>query len=293
MAFSHRPGTDAAWLPVVGAVTPIVDQARVRFGADTEGAIYFDLSPVRMIASITAPVLTVFSTADMLVPVDQVGAAFIRPFDPADFPEGFTQDLAGVLTRPEQRVRLLDVLDSDQREVFVEPVPAGTRTLKVGDQNGGEAKTVPLPFSRTRRWSIVVIDEGVPEPWVGHFKYAVNGDFTAFRQWALGEGVRPDQLTSGKLEGMMKRYLGLQPFETAIVREDGTRHEANLLDFPEAERADVLRALRTFARDDAAARRLAEAYAGLPAELKALGPALGDGSADAVRQALPAPNLLR
>ena len=84
----------------------------------------------------------------------------------------------------------------------------------------------------------------------------------------------------------MKRYLGLQPFETAIVREDGTRHEANLLDFPEAERADVLRGLTTFARDDAAARRLADMYTALPDELKALGPALGDGSAATVRRAL-------
>jgi len=59
-----------------------------------------------------------------------------------------------------------------------------------------------------------------------------------------------------------------------------------MLDFPQAEQADVRRGLITFARDDAAAARLAKLYAALPADLKAFGDTLGDGSAAAVRQAL-------
>jgi hypothetical protein len=60
------------------------------------------------------------------------------------------------------------------------------------------------------------------------------------------------------------------------------------LDYPEAERADVLLGLTAFAADDARAVRLGQLYAALPAPLKALGNRLGDGTAAGVRAALKA-----
>ena len=61
---------------------------------------------------------------------------------------------------------------------------------------------------------------------------------------------------------------------------------ANQLDYPEAERADVLLGLTAFAVDDACATRLAQHYANLPDTLKVLGPQLGDGRPTGVRAAL-------
>lgn len=286
VALSHREGSEEPWLPVLATVSTITDQIEVPYGADTEAPVFFNLSPVRLIDGITAPVLTAFSTADMLVPIDQVSEDFIRPVDRADFPEGFTQDLFDLLDRSAQRIRLLDVLASDRREIFMETVPEDAGRYKADLTIDGESKSLPLPFSRTRQWSIVIIDEGAPEPHVGHFKYGVDPEFSVFWHWALDQGIRTDQLTPGKLALMMKRYQGVQPLDFLVTPAEGAPYTGQLLDFPQAERADVLRGLITFARDDTAANHLAEVYSALPAALKGLGGSLGDGSAGSVRQAL-------
>ncbi len=146
-----------------------------------------------------------------------------------------------------------------------------------------------LPFSKEKVWSIVLIDEGPVEPAVGHFKYHWAIDHEPFRQWAEARGVAPEQLTAPKLERLMKRWRG-EPWRPLRVRPGGKGDmvDGNLLDYPEAERADVLLGLAAFAAEDARAVRLGRLYARLPAGLKALGDRLGDGSAAGVRAALEA-----
>ncbi len=63
-----------------------------------------------------------------------------------------------------------------------------------------------------------------------------------------------DQLTAKKLALMMQRYLGIQPLGFSVAPAEGAPYTAQLLDFSQAERADILRGLLTFARDDAAAQ---------------------------------------
>jgi hypothetical protein len=60
------------------------------------------------------------------------------------------------------------------------------------------------------------------------------------------------------------------------------------LDWPEAERADIIVGLSAFAANDASAVRLARVYEALPSKLKALGTTRGDGTAAGVRKALAA-----
>ena len=218
--------------------------------------------------------------------MNQVDKDNIHLINTADFPKGFTLDMAALLDKPAQRVRLMDVLSSDSCEIFTAAVPEGTGKYRADGSVDGEGKTLDLPFSKTRQWSIVIIDEGAPEPQVGHLKYAINPDFNAYWHWALGQGVLPGQLTAGKLTRLMQRYQGIQPLDFMVTPAEGPAHKAQLLDFPQAERTDVLRGLITFAADDAAAEHLAQVYAALPASLKALGDSLGDGSAASVRQAL-------
>jgi hypothetical protein len=145
---------------------------------------------------------------------------------------------------------------------------------------------VELPFSKERVWSLVVIDEGPVEPDAGHFRYAITPGQEPFLQWAFARGVTADQLTQPKLTRLMMRMLGREyrPFST---RPEGAAEpiDAVRLDFPEAERQDVLRGLLAFADDPARAMRLAERYQELPGELKALGPPMGN-TAEEVRSAL-------
>ncbi|MCE5229383.1 class I SAM-dependent methyltransferase [bacterium] len=285
VATSCRPGSSRPWLPTVAGQQELLTQAAERFGADFEAPAYFELSPVRLVEYVTAPVLAVFCTGDLNVPVDQVDPELTRPYDAADFPDGYTRDMSVLVAHPERRVRLLDVIPAGRREIFSVPVPKDARKKRMGgdDFNG---KPLDVPFSRSRQWSIAVIDEGPPEPRHSHFKHYIQPDTTNFRHWADGVGIQEDQLTPGKLAWLMKRYLDVQPLEFMVTPGQAAPYTCRLLDFPQAERADVLRGLITFARSDAAATRLAECYTALPAELKGLGEALGTGSAESVRRAL-------
>ena len=194
-----------------------------------------------------------------------------------------------LLARPEERLSLFDVVPASNRRVYVIPAPEGAGKLKPdGSVVDGGYKPIEVPFSQTQQWSLVIVDEGAPEPDVGHFKYALGPDVMPFVKWILRTPVRPEQLTSAKLELLMRRFQGLQQYQFNVNPPEGEPYQARMLDFEQAERADVLRGLLTFAQDDLCAIRLAGVYAGLPAERRALGPRLGTGSAQSIREALEA-----
>ena len=108
-----------AELPVFTAVASIADQATAVYGDNTDDAIWYRNCPLAQLDTITCPVLVYWSTADMLVPIDQVGKSWVRPFDAQAFPPGFTQDPEKLSTTPEGRLRALDVLSADDYELFV------------------------------------------------------------------------------------------------------------------------------------------------------------------------------
>ncbi len=114
------------------------------------------------------------------------------------------------------------MLASDRREIFVATVPEGAERYKADLTIDGESKS--LPFSRTRQWSIVIVDEGPPEPQIGHFKYAVDLKFSAFWHWALDQRLGSDQLTPSKLVPMMRRYQDIQPLDLPVTPAEGDLH---------------------------------------------------------------------
>ena len=88
---------------------------------------------------------------------------------------------------------------------------------------------------------------------------------------AVTLALAPGQLTEAKLERLMKRYAG-EPYLDVVATPEGRPGPMVLttLDFPEAERADVLRSLATYAKDPACAKRLAALYRKLPKRLRVL-----------------------
>jgi hypothetical protein len=282
------PGSEKPRMPILQIVGPIADQSRELYGVPFDSPAYVAVSPIGRLRDITAPTQATFSTADMLVPIAQVSKSLIRPHDPGQFPEGFSIAMSDRFPAPGGKRTLLDALPSAERELFVLPTGQGAARIGADLQPQGPARTVILPFSRTKRWSIVILDEGPVEPEVGHFKYAWALDREPFKKWAEQLGVRAEQLTRAKLEALMRRMMGKAPVAAPVNlrRMDGGEYQANLLDYPEAERADVLLGLRAFAEDDACSTRLCSLYRGLPRQLKALGASLGRGDADGVRQVL-------
>jgi hypothetical protein len=282
-------GSDAPRLPFVRIVGGIAEQARSLYGMPFDSPAYLALSPLAHLDTITAPTQVIFTTADMLVPVDQVGADLVQAHDPKLFPEGFSTALAERFPSVNGQRTLLGALPAERCAVYRLPLIAAPTLLGPGGVPQGDAKPLVLPFAADKVWSIAVVEEGPVGPQVGHFKYHWAVDHEPFRRWADARGAVADQLTAPKLERLMMRLRGT-PWRPLRVRPHGQAEEVvgNQLDYPEAETADVLLGLTAFATDDACATRLGTLYAQLPVDLKALGAALGDGSAAGVRAALAA-----
>jgi hypothetical protein len=257
-------GSSPAKIPALHAVGTLLKPCLTVYGENYDDATWFADSPVAQVSTITCPVSVYFSTADILVPINQVGAKWVQPFAKSQFPGGFTMDPEKLLTGRDGRLRLLDVLPESAYEVFRLPVPQGTSLHNVPG-GPGIATTSELPASAGKQWSIGIIDEGPPVPGIDHRKYDVSPTRNAFWKHVVTSKIASLQLTATKLERLMDRYAGKEWLPSRL------KH----LDFPESERADVLRGLRTYvAASPANARRFAELYAQLPAGRRVLEPGI-------------------
>jgi hypothetical protein len=286
LARAVPPGGKTPTLPVLTVVLSLAEIGVKTMGDDTDADSWLMDSPISQLDSITAPVQVVWSTGDMLVPIDQVGTQFLRAPKHGVFPDGFTQSLPALMKRPQTRKTLLDLLPKSSYETFLLPLPAGAPSLTSGQPMTGQAPALDLPFSKTCVWSIDVVDEGPPQPAAGHFCYWFNPVYSPFMDWALARGVVADQITVPKLTRLMMRLQGKE-YRPVTTLPSGTTTPVNVvrLDFAAAEREDVLRGLVAFAADATRATKLGACYSQLPAGLKALGPTLG-ATPEAVRATL-------
>ena len=108
-------------------------------------------------------------------------------------------------------------------------VPEGTS--RAGDPAQHAPASRECPVSSDRPWSIVIIDEGPPEPGLGHRKFEFQLTRDRFLELATSGKIAARQLTATKLERLMDRYAGKEWLPSRL------KH----LDVPESERADVLR----------------------------------------------------
>jgi hypothetical protein len=247
-------------VPVLNAVGSMLAPATGVYSDDFGDATWFAHSPIAHVPTITCPVQVNWSTADVLVPMDQVSAKWMQPFDAKAFPKGFAMDPLKFTDTKHGHTRLLDVLPESDYEVFEMAIPKGTQ--KAGAPPGtGTTKAVELPISATKRWSIAIIDEGPPEPAVGHMKYTVSWTRNKYLDAAKTAKLPANQLTATKLERLMDRYTGKEWLPSPL------KH----LDDAASEQADVLRGLRTYtSASPDNARMFADLYAKLPKERQAL-----------------------
>lgn len=257
-----------AWITTADAHEAILPAIEA-LGDDMDAKPWPDLSPVAHIDRITCRVSAVFSTADMLVPVDQVGRALAVERDADLFPPGFTSDPDDLLDDTRHRARLLDSLDPDEVDLCVVAVPEGATVVDVATWAPGDPTVSVEIAPSTKRWSITVVDEGPMGPRVSHYKHNVWPRRDAVTANWLGREIGTDQLSLAKLALLMTRFAGGDWLSDACVN----------VDYPAAERADVLRSLRTYLTVPGAAARFQELYAQLPPELRALGDAVA-GVAD-------------
>ncbi len=255
----QKQGADAPKTPVFDVIIPIVKQGLGVYGDDTSGETYFRNSPLAHLETVTCPVSVYWTTADMLVPIDQVGAKWVRPFDAKKFPAEFTFDPAKLTTSPAGQKRFVEALKESDYELLELSEETVKQRLAQAQSSKQPAE---LPFSADKRWSITILDEGAPEPHVGHTKYPVPWSQRKFLDKAAATKIAANQLTATKLERLMDRYAGQE-----WLPSGGLTH----LDDPESERADVLRGLKTYvAVSPDHARTFADLYAKLTASRRVL-----------------------
>ncbi|KPM50613.1 hypothetical protein ACG83_39435 [Frankia sp. R43] len=225
---------------LMGVFLPFIDKGwRRTYGMDVGAPAWWQHSPVAHVDRITCPVAATFSTADFLVPLEQVGTAFADE-GTAHAPKGVVRAPADLTDASGAAVRLLDVL-GDSADVRILPVPAGATELDLADIDFTMSRpqaAIPVP-SRTadaEQWLIVVVDEGPPVMGMGHTRHGMQPDFDPFAQEALAAGPTVDQLTTDKLEQLLARWSGQEWLAP------GFHH----LDRAGAERADVERGLRLY-----------------------------------------------
>lgn len=249
-------GKTAARIPALfGVGTALVPSVKVH-GGDFNDETWFASSPVAHVSTITCPVSVCWSTADVLVPIDQVGSQWVQEFAPNTFPEGFTMNPTKLLTSREGCLTLIEALSKDDYELFSIEVPKGTRRQH-GAEGTGKVEIRDLAVSKDKRWSITIVDEGPPTPDIDHRKYALLTTRNAFLDHVSTRTLDVDQLTLPKLRRLMARYAGMEWLPSRL------KH----LDLPENEQQDVLRGLRTYVSvSPAHAEAFAKLYASLPSD---------------------------
>ena len=239
-------GGGAARVPAMYGVGTMLKACLAVYGENFDDPAWFADSPIAQVPTITCPISVYFSTADVLVPINQVGARWIQPFAKSQFPEGFTMDPEKLMRSREGRLRLMDVLPEGTYEVFPLAVPEGT-SLHNTPGSSGHPATCELPVSADKLWSIGIINEGPPVPGIDHRKYDLTPMRSAFLERVDTGKIAPAQLTATKLERLMDRYAGKEWLPSRL------KH----LDFPASERADV-------------GARLADLHRGEPGERSAI-----------------------
>lgn len=251
---------------LMDALMPVVEGCLAAYGDQAAAQAWYEHSPVAHHARITARVAAIFSTADFLVPLTQVGT----------FPELAQETSDGLVINPAEltssalaRVQLLDVLH-ESFQLHIIPVPDGAQPMSAIDMTLSAPQTTslrvwPSALPADKQWLIIVVDEGPSELGLGHWRHAIEPDFEPFVRDAVQSPLDVEQLTAPKLRQLLDRYQGREWLATSF------RH----LDHPKAERADVEKGLRTYcAQSSSHTQRFTELYNRLPDHQRILPEAL-------------------
>jgi hypothetical protein len=237
-----QAGIQPPLMPAIAAAYDIVAEPLARH--DCRSAVWLQHSPVAHADAITSPVHLVHATSDLLHPVEQIARSLHR--EPVGMPAGF-------LTTDESSWLFLEDVFPDLKIVPVS-VPDGAPLVAVDQSQvdrwmrgrseapspDGSSRApkrppamVSLPDPRAQMVACI-IEDGGPSPSTGHFRYSMAFLRGAFLLRVLAHPCdAAAQFTTGKRRVLESRLRG----------EDWIRTPLSHLDFPEAERADVERAL--------------------------------------------------
>jgi len=271
-----QEGNDASCAPVFCAVAQALLDFSAFLGPLADGwRAWLRNSPVGVMNLVTCPVLATFSTADMLVPVNQVSERFAVPPPSGTLPQGFEFGRRALVAVPTARRTFMQAVGY-RSQVFRLQVPERLTKFWETAESGPPpaAHDMPCLFSKRQPVSVVILDEGAPDPRLGHFKYCFRYSVVPFlRHWLRRKTtLAPEQLTPGKLGLLMRRFCG--PEVDALIGRKEPGKPPTLLtrrNTTAREKMDVIAGLRAYCESGPAHRkRLRSLYRKLPASLRVL-----------------------
>jgi len=256
-------------VPVIHVVRSLGDQTTAALDSTAESWWRYSVPPLAPL--IRNPQAMTWSTADILVPVNQAGRQWVQRPDADAFPEGYTFDYAAFANPLARGRRLVEMLPREETAVFVVPTPDDAARMQrlpklssdTLDVERPPAPFVETPWSGEMRFSVVIFDEGAPDSACNHRKYNVRQDNTSFFRHYMGAGGPPaDAMTPDVMRYLVARWNGVEEFVGP-----GSAAWVTRTDFQPLERWDVLLAQDAYLRGgDGAVRRWADSYRSLPGE---------------------------
>jgi len=186
-------------IPVLGAVSHQFDPILAKLERQPEDPVWAAASPACMAEGFSNPVLFTHFTSDVLVPIDQLT-------------KRHAADLAGETLPPGYRLRLEEFpLAAVFQRSLCENLPRehlAEHELPAPREGG---KPLEIPFDITKRFNVVVFDEGRVEAVAGHQKLPDPGpyDATAYLEKQFARSSRETNwLTPAKAVILAERYAG-------------------------------------------------------------------------------------
>ncbi|MCA1903047.1 MAG: hypothetical protein LDL53_12670 [Candidatus Hydrogenedens sp.] len=270
---------DQAPMPVLSSVIGLADMCYKYFPRDLNHECWYYLSPISYLSLITNFTLITCATGDMLVPIEQMTRDYIRQPDYSQFPQGFTRDFDKLEFCSQAKKVFEELIPKDNYEIFLltpqENSYEITRGMIVNSKLKPKVgpKKVDKPWSKTKHWSLVYLDEGPPTPVAGHTKLEWSLSPDSFVDYHKTAPLPENILTSEKLEHLLRRYMG--EIEHPVMLNNNKLSQR--LNYTNLEQMDVSISLLSYAKiSPKHEQKLQELYT--QSTLKPFGPSISASS---------------
>jgi len=182
--------------PIVKIVMTIANETAN--GGRPDAQSWRPFSPVFHTKLMTSPTLITYSTADALVPINQLCRDLVQNPPPDHWPEGYAFELSKILPDGSERATFLNVLKPVDYSLKVVKIPEDSPTIQRNSEaiTPGEISRISserVQWSKMKRFSILVFDEGCPEPFCGHTKYHYDARDDDFFEHYMRQKYPSDQ----------------------------------------------------------------------------------------------------
>jgi hypothetical protein len=261
-------------------IAPVVRMVKVIATETAKGGNprqhWANFSPVYRTKLMTSPTMITYSTADVLVPVEQLSKDLVQPPPAGKWPESFRFKMEELVTDPCERATLAEVLSPRDYTLKTVHIPRDSPTIEkkreeIPPEEASRILDTNLRWRKSRRFSICVLDEGPMDLFCGHtkFHHVVRDDEWWEHHLSL-TALDQSSLNLEKLTQMMERFSGHEPDMGREYGDEGS-WPITRLDHPHIERWYIANGLELYAGAGQGNKaRLLRLYRRLPKDLKVL-----------------------